>query len=156
MITVTMSAMICADRQSVWRALTVPSELIRWDERILDLLEPAPDYPCPGQLVRWRYRLGQVPVIMHDRPVEVSPNERIRSNLELGPLHFDSTHNLAVNGSAPSTSLSLKVIASNSAPVVGGLIDRFDVRRIATSFVESRLRCLKGWLEREARGENPE
>lgn len=142
-----MSTVISANRRSVWRALTDPAELIRWDCRILDLLEPVENYPSPGQLVRWKYRLGQVPVVMRDRPIEVSPNERIRSTLGLGLLQLDTTHSLVANGSSSSTRLSLKVVASNTAPVVGGSIDRFDIRRIASDFVDSRLRSLKNWLE---------
>ena len=150
MITVTMSAVIDADRQSVWRALTTPSELIRWDDRILELLDPAPGYPRPGQHIRWRYRLGTVPIVMHDRPLEVSAYEKLRSKLSLGLLSLESTHTLAINGDASKTRLSLKVLASNSVPVVGGTIDRFDIRRIATEFIDTRLRSLKEWVEDDA------
>ncbi len=90
-----MSAVVNADRQSVWRALTVPSELIQWDERILELLEPVEGYPRPGQHVRWRYRLGTVPIVMHDRPLEVSVHEKLRSMLSLGLLQLEFTHTLA-------------------------------------------------------------
>ncbi len=144
-----MATVIDADRQRVWRALTTPSELIQWDERILELLEPAPDYPRPGQHIRWRYRLGTVPIVMHDRPLEVSTYEMLRSKLSLGLLSLESTHSLATNGDASKTRLSLKVLASNSAPVVGGTIDRFDIRRIATEFVDTRLRSLKQWVEED-------
>ena len=149
MITVTMSTVINADRRSVWRALTTPSELIRWDERILELLEPVEGYPAPGQHIRWRYRLGTVPVVMHDRPLEVSAHEKLRSTLSLGLLQLESTHTLATNGDASKTRLSIKVLASNSAPVVGGSIDRFDIRRIETEFVDTRLRSLKEWIEND-------
>jgi len=142
-----MSAVIEADRQSVWRALTTPSELIRWDAHILALLEPVDGYPHPGQHVRWRFRLGNVPVVMHERPLEVSCQEKLRSSLSLGLLRLESTHTLATNGDASKTRLSLRVLASNSTPVVGGLIDRFDIRRIATEFVDTRLRSLKAWIE---------
>ena len=60
-----MSVVINANRPSVWRALTTPSELIRWDDRLLELLESAEGYPSPGQHIRWRYRLGTVRVVMH-------------------------------------------------------------------------------------------
>ena len=155
MITVTMSTVINADRPSVWRALTTPSELIRWDERILELLEPVEGYPRPGQHIRWRYLLGTVPVVMHDHPLEVSVEEKLRSTLSLGLLRLESTHTLAINGDASQTRLSIKVLASNSAPVVGGLVDRFDIRRIATEYVDTRLRSLKEWLEGEGNPGQP-
>ena len=57
-----MSVVIDADRERVWRALTMPSELIAWDERILSPIDEPGQYPFAGQHVRWRYRLGSVQV----------------------------------------------------------------------------------------------
>ena len=127
----------------------------RMRQRILELLEPVEGYPAPGQHIRWRYRLGTVPIVMHDRPLEVATHEKLRSTLSLGLLQLESTHTLAVDGEASMTRLSHKVLASNSAPVVGGSIDRFDIRRIATEFVDTRLRSLKAWIENEENRKPP-
>ena len=39
MISIALSTAIGAGRETVWRALTQPSELIRWDERIQESLD---------------------------------------------------------------------------------------------------------------------
>ncbi len=71
-----MSTLITADRDRIWRALTTPSELIRWDDQLVALLDPVPDYPRLGQQVRWRYRIGSVPIVVHQTIQEVQPGER--------------------------------------------------------------------------------
>ena len=81
MITIAMAAVIDAEHDRVWRALTDPSELVAWDERILAPVEPPDRYPFSGQHVRWRYRLGSVQLVMHERPLEVVPGERLRTSI---------------------------------------------------------------------------
>ena len=46
MITVGMSTVIESPSRRVWRALTVPEEVIRWDERVLALRDPVSGYPA--------------------------------------------------------------------------------------------------------------
>ena len=82
-ITTALSAVIHAPRSKVWRALTTPAELIRWDKAILALLEPADDFPAVGGEARWRYQLGSVPVEMRDRPLEVVTGRKLRSGNHL-------------------------------------------------------------------------
>ncbi len=148
MITIAMSTVVGAERESVWHSLTSPHEIIRWDERLVELLEPANGYPNPGSEARWRYRLGAVPVVLSDRPLETSPFEFLRSSLAVGLLRFSATHTLGVEEGDPErTKLALKLVASNSVPVVGGALDRFDVRRIASEFVDGRLRAVQKWCE---------
>ncbi len=65
MITVGMSTVIESPPRRVWRALTEPTELVAWDDRILSPIDPAsPAYPLSGQRVRWRYQLGSVQVAL--------------------------------------------------------------------------------------------
>ena len=54
LITSAMSTAVSATRERVWQALTTPSELIRWNDQIVALLDPLPDYPRVGQQSRWR------------------------------------------------------------------------------------------------------
>jgi uncharacterized protein YndB with AHSA1/START domain len=143
-----MSTVIGSARSRVWRALTAPGEMIRWDERAVALLDPADDYPAVGRAVRWRYRVGTVPVVLHDRPLEVVAGQRLRSRIDLGLFHFDGTYALADEpGSPDRTRVTLKLVAENSVPVVGGLLDRFGVRRIGAQLADSRLRQLQKWCE---------
>ena len=146
-----MSTLITADRDRIWRALTTPSELIHWDDQLIALLDPIPDYPRPGQQVRWRYRIGSVPVIVHQTIQEVQPGECLQSAISRGVFCFDETYTLADEVALPDrTRLSLKVIASNSTPIVGGSIDRFEIRRLSAELIDSRLRAVQKWCENHA------
>lgn len=148
MITTAMSTVIGAERARVWRALTEASEVVRWDERVIALEGPASGYPHVGQDVRWRYRLGSIPVVLHERPVEVIPDSRLRSMVALGLFRFDETFQLTTEpGDGGRTRLTLKVVASNSVPVVGGVLDRFAVRRLAVEFIDAKLRAVQKWCE---------
>ena len=143
-----MSTVIEADRARVWRALTEAAEVVRWDEHVLELFEPADEYPQVGRKVRWRYRLGAIPVVLHECPLKVIPDARLRSSVALGLFRFDETFQLATEpGAGDRTRLTLKVVASNSIPVVGGVLDRFAVRRLANEFIDAKLRAVQKWCE---------
>lgn len=146
-----MSTLITAERDRVWRALTAPSELIRWDEQIIELLDPVPDYPQLGQQVRWRCRIGSIPIVVHQTIQEVQPGERLQSAISRGVLCFDETYTLAQELALPDrTRLSLKIVASNSMPVVDGMMDRFAIRRLSAELIDSRLRAIQKWCENHA------
>ncbi len=148
LITIAMSTVVGASRQQVWRALTAPAERLGWDERLLAPIDGVEDYPRAGRLARWRYRLGSVPVVMEDHPVEVVPGERLRSQLGFGHLRIDEIWTLCdENGSGERTRLALRLVASNSVPLVGGLLDRFSVREMAAEIADSRMRQLQKWCE---------
>jgi hypothetical protein len=150
-ITTLTSARVGAAPERIWRALTSPGELIRQDEHLIELIDPADGYPRVGQHVRWRYRLGSVPVVLHDRPLEVAPPARLRSAMALGLFRFDATWGLAGEPGEPDrTRVSLKLVASNLVPVVGGWLDRFAVRRLAAEHADTRLRALQKWCESDA------
>ena len=143
-----MSTVIGAERARVWRALTEASEVVRWDERVIALEGPTSGYPRVGQGVRWRYRLGSIPVVLHERPLEVVPDSRLRSMVALGLFRFDETFQLTTEpGDVERTRLTLKLVASNSVPVVGGALDRFAVRRLAVEFIDAKLRAVQKWCE---------
>lgn len=147
-----MSTVVPADRARVWRALTDPREVAGWDAANGNggALDAPADYPKPGQHVRWKYRLGGVPTTLHDRPIEVAPNERLRSLIELGALRFDETYTLMPEPGQPgATRLAMKLVASNSTAVVGGVIDRFEMTRIATETVNASLESIRLWCTRD-------
>jgi hypothetical protein len=143
-----MSTLITAERDLVWRALTIPSELIGWDEQILALVDKAPDFPKPGQEVRWRCHIGAVPIVVHQTVQDVQPRERLQSAISRGVFCFDETYTLSHEADLPDrTRLGLKIVASNSAPLVGGMIDRFEIRRLSAELIDSRLRAVQKWCE---------
>ena len=146
-----MSTLITAERGRIWRALTTPSELIRWDDQLVALLDPAPDYPQLGQKVRWRFRVGSVPIVVHQTIQEVQPGERLQSTISRGVFCFNEMYTLADEVAQPDrTRLSLRVVASNSTPVVGGSIDRFEIRRLSAELIDARLRAVQKWCENHA------
>lgn len=150
MITVAMTATVSADRARVWRALTSPAELVCWDESLVSLLGSPGGYPREGQKVRWRYRLGSTTVVLRNELLEVIPGERLRSATAMGLFHFDETYNLSTEAGDPDrTRMSLKLVAENSLPIVGGLLDRFAVRRLASQIADSKLRSLQKWCENQ-------
>lgn len=148
-----MSATIAAHPRRVWRALTSPDECITWDEQCLGLVPTDRCYPEVGQLTRWRYKLGNVPLIMQERPIEVSPPRKLHSSVNLGSLRFDQTYTLAlehapsIEGDPPKTILGMRIVASNAVPFLGGVVDRFEVRRIAVDRVDANLRAITKWCE---------
>ena len=150
MITTAISTAITADRKRVWRALTTPAELIRWDSKIVALLDAISDYPCPGQRVRWRYRLGSVQIVVHQTIGEIRPQERLQSAISLGLFRFDEIYSLVDEAASPDrTRLTLRFVTSNSTPLVGGLLDRFDVRRLSAELIDARLRSIQKWCENQ-------
>ncbi len=148
MITIAMSTVIGAEPDRVWRALTDPSELSSWDERIIAPVDRPQSYPISGQHVRWRYRLGSVQLVMHDRPREIVPMKRLQSHISIGSLRYEQTFTLTPEGTdAPRTRLSLKLVASNSVPLVGDIVDRHDVRRMSVAHIDESLRSIQKWCE---------
>jgi len=149
LITIAISTAVGAKRDRVWRALTDPQELVRWDERLVAAIDPTEGYPQVGRLMRWRYRLGTVPVVLEDHPLEVVPGERLRSQLGFGHLRFDGIWTLCDESQdgAARTRLALRMVASNAVPLVGGLLDRFGVREIAAQIADARLRQVQKWCE---------
>ena len=143
-----MSTVIHTTRERVWRALTEPAEVIRWDERIISLEAPVSDYPSTGHVAHWRYRLGSVAVDLHDQPVEILAGQRLRHAMSIGSFEFEETYTLGTEAGSHHTRLSLRLASTaNSVPVVGGALDRFDVRRLASEIVDGNLRAIQKWCE---------
>ncbi len=143
-----MSAAIRAERSRVWRALTDPGEIVVWNRSVIAPIDVPPEYPKPGQHARWRTLVNHLPVILHDRPIEVIVNERLRAHVAHGLFRFDGTWGLAGVPTDPArTRLTLKVVARSEIPVVGGSMDRFAVREHATRFVSDSLRAMQDHCE---------
>jgi hypothetical protein len=138
---------IAASIERVWRALTAPAEVVQWDSGIVEPIDAPPDYPRPGQHVRWRYRLGPLPLILHDRPTEVVPASILRSSIQLGPFRFDETYEL--HSLEPSTtSLRARLVVSSGVPVLGSLLVRLVGAPLAKATVRSSLEAIRLHCER--------
>ncbi len=160
MITIALSTSIRAERLSVWESLVTPREILRWNRSLVSAGEVPARYPRPGQHVRWRGRRGRIPVMLHDRPLEVVAGRRLRTALALGLFRFDLTLNLDASEPAggartpphprdpdPRTRVSAVLTVRNVIPVVGGALDRFAVRKLATRIVASLLEDLRQGVE---------
>lgn len=142
LIEFTETVQIAASAERVWRALTAPAEVAQWDSGIVEPLDAPLDYPRPGQHVRWRYRLGPLPLILHDRPTEVLENSTLRSSIELGPFRYDETYRLRSHGSSV-TLLSARLVVSSKVPVVGDLLERLAGAPLARATVRTSLQAIK-------------
>jgi hypothetical protein len=146
-ITIAMSTVVNTPRERVWRAIAEPAEMIRWDDHVISLETSAPGYPESGEAAHWRYRFGSVAVDLLDRPLEVVRGQRLKHAMSIGAFEFEEVYTLAGEGSQ-RTRLSLRLASSsNSVPVVGGELDRFDVRRLASELVDRNLRSIQKWCE---------
>jgi len=150
-----MSTRVRADRHAVWSALTDASERLRWDVCLEAPLDVAPDHPRPGDHARWRYRLRGMPVVLHERTLEVVEGKRVRSAMALGPFRFDLAWTLEPEDDGARTRLSAALAASNVVPVVGGALDRFAVRRLASEIVAEALEGVREHCTPRAEGEAP-
>lgn len=133
---------IAASVERVWRALTVPAEVAQWDSGIVEPIDAPLDYPRPGQHVRWRYRLGPLPLILHDRPTEVVPASILRSSIRLGPFDFDETYELE-RLEFSSTSLRARLVVSSGMPLLGSLLARLVGAPLARATVRSSLEAIR-------------
>lgn len=136
---------IAATPERVWRALTDPAEVVVWDTGIVAPIDAPPDYPRPGQHVRWRYRLGPLPMILHDRPSEVVPTTTLRSSISLGPFAFDETYTLAADGAG--TRLTADLSLASALPLVGSLLERLVGAPLARSTVRLSLAAIRRHCE---------
>jgi len=147
-----MSTRVGAGRERVWFALTDPSERPRWDGPLEAPLDVASDHPRPGDHACWRYRLHGLPVILHERTLEVVEGKRVRSSMSLGPFRFDLAYTLEPEEEGRRTRLSAALAASNVVPVVGGALDRFAVRRLASELVAQVLEDLRAHCDPRCAG----
>lgn len=152
MITIAMSAVVHAPRARVWRALVDPAEIVRWDERALELCGEAGEYALDRPALRWRYRVGSVPLELRDTALELVPLERLRLARSFGSLRFEETFSLGDEEQSSHTRLALRVAMANSVPTLAGALDRFDVRRFASELVDESLRALARFCEQPPPG----
>ena len=165
MITVALSATIGASRKRVWHALVEPSERVIWDERILgEIANSRSEDGARGQRHasaepasalrrrRWRFKLGSVPLVMQEEIVAADQIDRLTSRISIGSIHLDQTLTLYSEDdeTGPRTRLGMKVIARNSIAVIGEVVPRAEVQRLAIEYVDSTLRQVQKFCEAEA------
>jgi hypothetical protein len=141
LITVGLSAEVAAPRARVWSALADPAELAA-SRPGLRAAEGGVGWPGPGATLRSRARLHGLPLEVRETSVEAVTGERLRVLLRVGLFRCDATFSLTALG-GERTRVGLQLQVANELPVVGGTLDRFDVRRLATELAATRLAALR-------------
>jgi hypothetical protein len=143
-----MSAAVSSSRSRVWAALADPAQAARWRPGVLALLDGEGAYPRAGHTVRWRCRVRELPIVLHETPTEVVPGERLHARLRLGLFHYEAHFTLSSLAGEPTRArVGLQIQVPNELPLVGGTLDRFDVRRLATELAATDLMALRDWCE---------
>ena len=138
---------ISAPVERVWQALCDPDEVVRWDAGVAEALDAPPDYPYPGQTVRWLNRDPRLPVLI-DRPQEVVPLRRLRSLLQLGRSCLDETYDLEATPGGCRLTTTVRAWTRASKPDT--LRSARTGRAIQLGF-EASLAGLKRWCEAQRR-----
>jgi len=142
-----MGVEVDATRAAVWRALTVREEVLHWRPGIVGFKSPEASFPTEGRRFRWRCRLHDIPIELQETPGTIVPPGRFESEVRLGLFHFRQIFTLVPTPSG--TRVTLQIEASNRMPLVGGSLDRFDVRRFLVELAANYLQALRDWCERE-------
>jgi len=154
-----MSATVACDRPRVWQALTHPDQRLAWEEQLVAPVAPS-GRAAPGHAAgapedaagvrRWRYRLGCVQLVLSERERDVLAPERLSRQLVVASLRLEQHFRLTEEREAgrPRTRVALKLVAPhNCVPVLGEIVDRFAVRRLAVASVDRTLRALSRFCE---------
>jgi hypothetical protein len=140
------SVEIAVPPDRVWRALTTPDEVVRWDTGIVKPLDAPPDYPKAGQHVRWQYRLGPIPLVLHDHPTRVEPSSTFASSIRLGSFDFKEIYSLRGLGSS-AMELTAELSLTSRIPLLGPLIERIVGEPLARATVRTSLAAIKRHCE---------
>jgi len=139
-----ISVEIEASPERVWRALCDPSEVVQWDTGVIEAIDAPPDYPRKGQHVRWRYANGPFK-LLHDRPIDVVPNRRLRSALAVGPVRFDETY--TIDQRDGSCLLTAAMLVEVPVPLLGSLVEKMSAGPASRSAVTASLAAIKKHCE---------
>jgi uncharacterized protein YndB with AHSA1/START domain len=132
--------------ERVWLALCAPAEVVIWDSGVTAALDAPSDYPRAGQHVRWRVGSGWFR-LLHDRPLEVVPQQRLRSRLSLGPYDMDEAY--VLEPAASGCKLGLSVDLTVRIPLLGRTLEsRWAGPSISRGF-EASLQGLKRYCENQ-------
>jgi hypothetical protein len=143
-----MSAAVVAPRARVWAALADPAEIVHWRPGLIAPVSGTDAYPRPGETVCWRCRVRELPILLRETPVEVVAGERLAARVQLGLFRFEASFTLApLSADPPRTRVGLQIQVANGLPLVGGTLDRFAARRLATELAATELMALRDWCE---------
>ena len=135
----------------MWRVLSDPGAAASWLPSFGGwICEPPASVSIPGEL-RFRSRLRGVPVTAEVRVLELSPG-CVRAHVRFGLFACDAKFSLSPEPHvAGVTRIGLVLSVENQLALVGGTLDRFEVRRLASELAEQTLGRLSAQAEEFAR-----
>lgn len=125
----------------VWRALTVPAEVVVW-AGVATSGVPA-DYPVVGQHARWTFRRWGLPFVLHDRIVTVEPTRRFGARVDVGICRLDEEYRLEDLGGG-RTLLTSHNRVRGRLPCLGALAARRTRRDVAAAMAALAVHCAAG------------
>ena len=151
LLTLTFTAKVAASPRCVWQVLSDPASAANWLPFFRGWIgEPPTSISTLGAL-RFASRLRGACVTAEVRVLEVTPG-RGRLHARFGLFAFEARLALRPEpGLAGATRIGVVVSVANEIAVVGGTLDRFEVRRLASEIAESALGRLSAQAEEFAR-----
>jgi hypothetical protein len=135
----------------VWRVLSNPAAAASWLPSFGGWIGELPgSLPTHGRL-RFRSRLRGIPVTAELRVIELNPG-CVRGHVRLGLFSCEAKFSLSPEpGVTGVTRIGLVLSVANQIALVGGTLDRFEVRRLASGLAEQTLGNLSAQAEEVAR-----
>jgi uncharacterized protein YndB with AHSA1/START domain len=134
---VVVTTEIAASPERVWRALTVPAEVERWDG--VTARDVPEGYPAVGQHARWSTRSGPLRLVLHDRIRLVEPSTRFASSIDVGFVHVEEEYRLGLRGQG------VELVVDNDVrsriPGLGWLAERLTKANVETSIERLKAFC---------------
>lgn len=135
---VVVTERIAAPVERVWRALTVPDEVVAWDG--VEQVDVPAGYPSPGQHARWATRALGVRWPLHDRIVAVEAPSRFASAITVGFVALDEEYRLRELPGDGCEIVSDNEVRSR-VPLLGWLAVRMTRSNVEESLARLRLHC---------------
>ncbi len=131
----------------MWRVLSDPAAAASWLPYFGGWIgEPPTSLSARGEL-RFRSQLRGVPVKAEVRVLEVIPG-CVRGHVRFGLFACEAKFSLSPEpGVAGVTRIGLVLSVENQLALVGGTLDRFEVRRLASGLAEQMLGGLSAQAE---------
>ena len=152
MVRIELSVDIDASPARIWRALCDPAEVVQWDSGVEAAIDAPPDYPRPGQVVRWRLRSGPFRTLI-DRPQVVEPERALRSLLSYGPFQLDETYTLTPSDGG--CTLAVLIDATADVPALGAAIARTYLGPVVRRDFSASLAAIKRHCETTRQARKP-
>ena len=151
LLTLAFTAKIAASPRQVWHELVSPASAARWLPNHEGWTEAPSQRLSAQSALRFRSRLRGIPVPGELLLLASTPG-RVHARVRIGLLSFDARFSVAAEShAAGSTRVGLLLTLANKIAVVGGSIDRFAVRRLASELAEQTLAALTACAEGRAR-----